>query len=158
MQMCAWIVFRALLGNHPDGTLEGIFEFLSTFREYSYTVPEACSLSKSLVRCLTDIMEVLCAAPNGLLNNVRFLRSSDPKGPAAQLPKLWTSMNQALALILSAHPAWARYYNNEEMIVWMRTPSFLAAKCWRSAAHLNQQLALSLPSHSCRARAYPKRC
>lgn len=112
--------FRALLGNHPDGTLEGIFEFLSTFREYSYTVPEACSLSKSLVRCLTDIMEVLCAAPNGLLNNVRFLRSSDPKGPAAQLPKLWTSMNQALALIFKRTPAWARYYNNEEMIVWMR--------------------------------------
>ncbi|KAK0487479.1 SEN1 N terminal-domain-containing protein [Armillaria novae-zelandiae] len=112
--------FRALLGNHPDGTLEGIFEFLSIFREYSYTVPEACSLSKSLVRCLTDIMEVLCAAPNGLLNNVRFLRSSDSKGPAAHLPRLWTSMNQTLALIFKRTPAWARYYDNEEMIVWMR--------------------------------------
>lgn len=112
--------FRALLGNHPDGTLEGIVEFLSNFREYSYTVPEACGLSKSLVRCLTDIMEVLCAAPNGLLNNARFLRSSDPKGPAVHLPGLWTSMNQALALIFKRTPAWARYYDNEEMIVWMR--------------------------------------
>ncbi|KAK0201742.1 SEN1 N terminal-domain-containing protein [Desarmillaria ectypa] len=112
--------FRALLGNHPDATLEGIFEYISTFREHSYIVPEACSLSKSLVRCLTDVMEVLCATPNGLLNNVRFLRSSDPKGPAALLPRLWTSMNQALALIFKRTPAWARYYDNEEMIVWMR--------------------------------------
>ncbi|KAK0221815.1 SEN1 N terminal-domain-containing protein [Armillaria fumosa] len=112
--------FRALLGNHPDGTLEGIFEFLSNFREYSYTVPEACGLSKSLVRCLTDIMEVLCAAPNGLLNNAHFLRPSDLKGPAAHLPRLWTSMSQALALIFKRTPAWARYYDNEEMIVWMR--------------------------------------
>ncbi|KAG7443042.1 uncharacterized protein BT62DRAFT_953934 [Guyanagaster necrorhizus] len=112
--------FRALLGNHPDATLEGILEYLSTFRDHSYTVPETCSQSKSLVRCLTDIMEVLCATPNGLLNNARFLRSSDPQGPASQLPWLWTSMNQTLALIFKRTPLWARYYDNEEMIVWMR--------------------------------------
>ncbi|KAK0485493.1 SEN1 N terminal-domain-containing protein [Armillaria luteobubalina] len=132
--------FRALLGNHPDKTLEGIFEFLSKGMEYSSNVPEACSLSKSLVRSLADITEILCAAPNGLLNNVRFLRSSDPKGPAAQLSRLWASMNQTVALIFKRTPAWARYYDEKDMTVWMKDAlmfghDMLAKRCaFESAA------------------------
>lgn len=112
--------FRALLENLPDAALEGIFEFLSTFVHYSPIVPEACNLSKSLVRCFTDIIEVLCASPDGLLHSSRFLRPADDKGPASELPKLWTLMTKSITVIFKRTPLWSTYFQNEDMIVWMR--------------------------------------
>ena len=112
--------FRALLENLPNAALEGIFEFLDTFVQYSPVVPEACSLSKSLVRCLTDIIEVLCAGHDGLLHNDRFLRVSDKSGPASALPKLWTLMAKSITVIFKRTPLWSTYFENEDMIVWMR--------------------------------------
>ena len=112
--------FRALLENLPDAGLEGIFDFLTTFTEYAPLVPEACSLSKSLVRCFTDIIDVLCITPNGLLHSSRFLRPTDDKGPATQLPKLWSLMAKSLTVIFKRTPLWSTYFDSGEMIVWMR--------------------------------------
>jgi senataxin len=112
--------FRALLENLPDAGLEGIFDFLTTFIDYAPRLPEACSLSKSLVRCFTDIIDVLCTTPNGLLHSQHFLKSADDKGPAAQLPKLWNLMSRSLTVIFRRTPLWSTYFDNEDMIVWMR--------------------------------------
>ena len=112
--------FRALLENIPDVTFDGITEFLSIFREYAPKVPEACSLSQSLVRCFTDIIEALCASPNGLLLNVHFLRPTDGKGPASRIPELWHLMTKALTVIFKRTPNWSVYFENQDMIVWMR--------------------------------------
>lgn len=112
--------FRALLENLPDAALDGLFEFLETFIHYSPVVPEACSLSKSLVRCLTDIIEVLCTGHDGLLHNDRFLRTTDKNGPASALPKLWALMAKSITVIFKRTPLWSTYFENEDMIVWMR--------------------------------------
>ncbi|PFH53903.1 hypothetical protein AMATHDRAFT_705 [Amanita thiersii Skay4041] len=112
--------FRAMLENLPDASFEGILEFLSTYIQFASVVPEACSLSGSLVRCFTDIIEVLCASPDGLLRDTRFLRPENDHGPASRLPLLWTLMTKSLAVIFKRCPSWSVYFENEEMIVWMR--------------------------------------
>lgn len=112
--------FRALLENLPDCALDGIFDFLETFVQCSPMVPEACSLSKSLVRCLTDVIEVLCAGHNGLLHDDRFLKAVHKSETASPLPRLWTLMTKSITVIFKRTPLWSVYFENEDMIVWMR--------------------------------------
>ncbi|KAM6494154.1 SEN1 N terminal domain containing protein [Amanita muscaria] len=112
--------FRVLLENLPDAAFEGIVEFLNIYVQFASSVPEACSLSGSLVRCFTDIIEVLCASPAGLLRNSRYLRVDDQHGPAARLLQLWSMMTKSLAVIFKRCPSWSIYFENEEMILWMR--------------------------------------
>lgn len=111
---------RALLENLPDPSLDGLVDFLIKFCAYAPSVPEACSLSKSLVRCFTDVIEALCSKPDGLLRNSQFLRYDDPRGPASQMIELWTLMSKAIAVIFKRTPAWSIYFDNVEMIEWMR--------------------------------------
>ena len=112
--------FRALLLNEPGPSLSAIFGFLETFIRHAPQVTEACSLSKSLVQCLTDIIEVLCSRLDGLLHSDKFLRAEDPQGPAAQLPQLWTLMTQSITVIFKRTPLWADYFQIPDMTVWMR--------------------------------------
>lgn len=112
--------FRALLENFLDGALDGVLEFLPIFIDYATGVPEACSLSKSVVRCLTDIIEVLCTTPNGILHNKILLRPKDDQGPASVLPKLWNLMTKALIIIFKRTPSWSSYFDNKVMVEWMR--------------------------------------
>ena len=118
--------FRALLENIPVEALDGIFDFLVTFESYAVTLPEACSLSKTLVRCFTDIIEVLCTSPDGLLQNSTFLRSDDDKGPATRMPQLWKLTTKALSIIYKRTPMWAPYFDTPDMVVWMRDALILA--------------------------------
>lgn len=112
--------FRALLSNLPDPSLSAIFGFLETFVRHAPQVTEACSLSKSLVQCLTDVIEVLCSTPDGLLHSNEFLRADDPQGPASQLPQLWTLMTQSITVIFKRTPLWADFFEIPDMTVWMR--------------------------------------
>ncbi|EPQ54489.1 hypothetical protein GLOTRDRAFT_42828 [Gloeophyllum trabeum ATCC 11539] len=112
--------FRALLENLPNTSLRGIVHFLEIFLHYIPVVPEACSLSKALVRCLTDVIEVLCSSPDGLLLKPGFLRGESGIGVSGDLLSLWRSMTRALALIFRLTPSWAPHFENEEMTVWMR--------------------------------------
>jgi len=112
--------FRALLENLPDASLEGIFDFLEVFIGYSPLIPEACSLSQSLVRCLTDVIEVLCSSHDGLLRSHHFLNPVGRVAPTAELPKLWSLMTRAIAVIFKRTPSWSIYYESEQMIEWMR--------------------------------------
>ncbi|KDQ62427.1 hypothetical protein JAAARDRAFT_121642 [Jaapia argillacea MUCL 33604] len=112
--------FRALLENLPGPSLEGIIRFVETFNAYVRVVPEACSVSKSLVRCLTDIIEVLCSPPDGLLLNQRLMTGEGGNRVADDLPNLWGLMSKAIAMIFRLTPAWAPNFQNEEMTVWMR--------------------------------------
>ncbi|KAJ6477453.1 SEN1 N terminal-domain-containing protein [Mycena vitilis] len=112
--------YRALLANHPDAALDGLFQALTTFTKYAIPVPEACSLAKHLVRYLQDVVEILCSRPDGLLHNVHFLRPADESGPCSRIPALWKLMNEALVVIFKRTPAWANYFENDEMLLWMR--------------------------------------
>ncbi|KAJ7670210.1 SEN1 N terminal-domain-containing protein [Mycena rosella] len=112
--------YRALLENHPDAALDGLFKALTVFTKYAITVPEACSLAKHLVRYLPDIVDILCSRPDGLFFSRHFLRPDDDTGPCARLPALWNCMNQAITVIFKRTPMWANYFENEEMTLWMR--------------------------------------
>ncbi|KAF7973741.1 hypothetical protein HWV62_14318 [Athelia sp. TMB] len=112
--------FRAILENLPDASLDGLFQFMETFIKYAPHVPEACSLSKSLVRCLTDIIEVLCSGINGLLHIARWTRIEDKAGPASRLPELWHLMSKCITIVFKRTPSWSLYFEPEEMTAWMR--------------------------------------
>ena len=112
--------FRALLSNLPAPSFSGIRSFLERFIRHAPVVTEACSLSKSLVQCLTDVIEVLCSRPDGLLMTSQYLRSDDPEGPKAQIPQLWTLMTQSITVIFKRTPLWAEYFDIPDMTVWMR--------------------------------------
>ncbi|KAG1785943.1 SEN1 N terminal-domain-containing protein [Suillus plorans] len=112
--------FRALLSNLSDSSFEGIFSFLERYIHYAPQVPEACSLSKSLVQCLTDVIEVLCSSPDGLLHDSSFLRSKDKEAPAAQIPGLWNLMTRSITVIFKRTPLWSEYFEIPDMTVWMR--------------------------------------
>ncbi|KAJ7644130.1 SEN1 N terminal-domain-containing protein [Roridomyces roridus] len=112
--------YRALLENHPDAALDGLFASLTTFTTYAILVTEACSLAKHLVQYLQDVVEVLCTRSDGLLFSGRFLRPEDKTGPCSRLPALWNLLNKAITVIFKRTPPWANYFENEEMIIWMR--------------------------------------
>ena len=112
--------FHAMLRNLTSDALEGIFAFLETFKTYATTVPEACDISKALVRCLTDVIEVLCSSPDSLLLDDEFLRSDKGAGLRLALPKFWTLMTESISVIFRKTPAWSVYFEAEDMIRWMR--------------------------------------
>ena len=112
--------FHAMLRNLTGDALEGIFAFLETFKTYAITVPEACDISKALVRCLTDVIEVLCSSPDSLLLDDEFSRSDKGTGLRLALPKFWTLMTESISVIFRRTPAWSVYFEAEDMIRWMR--------------------------------------
>jgi senataxin len=112
--------FHAMLRNLTSDALEGIFAFLETFKTYTITVPEACDISKALVRCLTDVIEVLCSSPDSLLLDDEFSRSDKGAGLRLALPKFWTLMTESISVIFRRTPAWSVYFEAEDMIRWMR--------------------------------------
>jgi senataxin len=112
--------FHAMLRNLTSDALEGIFAFLETFKTYATTVPEACDISKALVRCLTDVIEVLCSSPDSLLLDDEFLRSDKGAGLRLELPKFWTLMTESISVIFRRTPAWSVYFEAGDMIRWMR--------------------------------------
>jgi senataxin len=112
--------FHAMLRNLSGDTLEGIFAFLETFTRHTSIVPEACDMSKALVRCLTDVIEVLCSSPDSLLLDDEFLRSDNGVVLRLALPKFWTLMTDAISIIFRRTPAWSVYFDAGDMIRWMR--------------------------------------
>jgi ATP-dependent RNA/DNA helicase, senataxin len=112
--------FHAMLRNLSSDTLEGILAFLETFTTYAAIVPEACDISKALVRCLTDVIEVLCSSPDSLLLDDDFMKSNNGAVIRNALPKFWTLMTESISVIFKRTPAWSAYFEAEDMIRWMR--------------------------------------
>ncbi|KAF5338959.1 hypothetical protein D9611_008720 [Ephemerocybe angulata] len=126
--------FRAMFENMPDATFDGISDFLSQFNTYASQTPEAAAVSRSLVRCFNDIIDVLCSSPDGLLLKDAFLRPGDITGPASRLLQFWKSLTTALTTIFKRTSVWALYYRSQEMVEWMRDAVILGRdtiKRWR---------------------------
>ena len=115
--------FRALLENSPQESLRGLQDYIEKFNVYAPQVIEACSVSKSLVQCLTDVIEVLGNSPDGLLLSEGYIkRNSSIKNYkfSDELLRLWKLMTNAIAVIFKRTPSWAPYFDNKMMIEWMR--------------------------------------
>jgi senataxin len=111
--------FRIFLEKFPEYSFSGIISYLETFNTYTAVVPEACTAAKSLVRCLTDVLEALCGKADGLLIDETFGREGNIS-LSVWLPKLWRKMTDGLSIIFKRTQAWSRFYSNEEMVDWMR--------------------------------------
>lgn len=113
--------FRALLEHLPHASFNGIFDVLEQFIRYAALVPEACNLSKSIVRCMTDVIEVLCSSENGLLRRSSYLeKSTEGHSLAEDLPKWWKLMARSISVIFRRTPGWSLFFGTKEMVEWMR--------------------------------------
>ena len=113
--------FRALLENLPHSSFTAICDVLDQFIRYAALVPEACSLSKSIVRCMTDVIEVLCSSENGLLRRSSYLKkTAEGYSPAEDLPKWWKLMARSISIIFRRTPGWSLFFDAKEMVEWMR--------------------------------------
>ncbi|KAL1693704.1 SEN1 N terminal-domain-containing protein [Schizophyllum commune] len=111
--------FRALFKELPDPAFSGALRHLEMFMSFVNKPPEACSLAKMLVRCFTDIIEVLCESPGGLLRSASYAPASS-HSLRRDIPKLWEGMAGSLKYIFRRTPTWARWFENEAMTEWMR--------------------------------------
>ncbi|EJC98117.1 uncharacterized protein FOMMEDRAFT_97735 [Fomitiporia mediterranea MF3/22] len=113
--------FREILKAFPESSFKGLYEYLSEFNTYALKVAEACSVSKALVRCMTDVIEVLGNSPDGLLKNPAYVKTaSESFSFKTELPKLWKAMTTSIAVIFKRTPKWAVYFDNNVMTEWMR--------------------------------------
>ncbi|EJD50704.1 hypothetical protein AURDEDRAFT_83748 [Auricularia subglabra TFB-10046 SS5] len=111
---------RALLEKAPEAGLKALTHINESFAGLASALAEACSLSKTLVICLTDVLDVLCARPGGLLFAKSFVYPDGKQRPTKQIGKLWASMCRALAVVFRRTPSWSTFYENQEMVIWMR--------------------------------------
>ncbi|KAL8279185.1 hypothetical protein RQP46_008441 [Phenoliferia psychrophenolica] len=111
---------RSLLFQLPDATLRGLSLGIKAFIRTATLLPEATGMAKRMVRCLSDVIDVLCAATDGLLRDATFLLRSQDSNVRGKLLSFWKLMCQALALLFKQTPAWAIYFENEQMTEWMR--------------------------------------
>lgn len=106
---------RSFLFQLPDQTLRGLAYAIKQFVTSAKILPETTGMAKRLVRCLTDVIEALCAPRDGLLREASFLERSDDNGIRKRLLNLWKLMCQALGLLFKQTPTWANYFEPEQM-------------------------------------------
>lgn len=109
--------FRSLLQNSPKETMQAILAATDAFNSSAAILPEACGSAKRIVRCLTDILDVLCDAGHGLLRDDGWIRANRMRQSIA---KLWLAICEAMALIFTRTQHWAPFFVNAEMTDWMR--------------------------------------
>jgi senataxin len=109
---------RALLEHHPSQVFDGVERYLARFKEVVEGYLEACAPSMALVRCFTDLLDVLCNRNDGLLFNSSF--TAKHSKTIRRLPTLWKRMCTAISAIIKLCPGWSRRWPSEEMVLWMR--------------------------------------
>ncbi|KIJ54640.1 hypothetical protein M422DRAFT_220966 [Sphaerobolus stellatus SS14] len=109
--------FREVLKAIPSQALSAFIEVLATFEEYGRLLPEACGLAKSLVRGMSDVIEVLTDGRNGLLFDDDFQKACRPQG---KIPHLWGLMCTACTVIFRRTPSWSKWFDSAPMVDWMR--------------------------------------
>ncbi|GAA5930688.1 hypothetical protein JCM10213_000782 [Rhodosporidiobolus nylandii] len=113
-------VFRCMMAQWPEATLRGLASAIQSFQKTAKLLPEACGIAKRLVRCLSDVLDVLCAKTDGLLRDADFVRRGRELKLQSKLLALWRFMGDALALLFKRTPDWALFFENDEMTEWMR--------------------------------------
>ncbi|KAJ2923129.1 hypothetical protein H1R20_g13961, partial [Candolleomyces eurysporus] len=112
--------FRAMFKNMPEATFAAMQEYLTRFSAFADHFPDASPASKSLVRCFNDVLEVLCASPDGLFLQEDFVRPKNVASPGPQFLNFWKALNKALATIFKRTVAWTAYYKTKDLVEWMR--------------------------------------
>lgn len=108
---------RALLAYRPEGSLKGVILALRTFKDAAVRLPEACAQAKRLVRCLTDVITILCDPTDPMIRSDQWLELNNAR---PLLSKLWSLMCTDIAIIFEKTEHWAPAFENEEMTTWVR--------------------------------------
>ncbi|GJJ15585.1 hypothetical protein Clacol_009863 [Clathrus columnatus] len=111
--------FRVLLERHPGPSLHALTSTLQSFVEIARILPEACGFAKTLVRCMTDVIEVLTNGRDGLFLNGAFCKTFADVC-RSHLPQFWQAMCQSITTIFRRTPSWSRVIDTEAMTDWMR--------------------------------------
>jgi senataxin len=114
---------RVLLQRYPDQAMDGLRSFLRNFIQTAQKTPDSCSLAKWLVRCFTDVIEVLCnpSSSEPLLHDETFLTNhAGDMSMSKRVGDLWQLMTESLAVIFDRTKDWAPLYENDVMVDWMR--------------------------------------
>lgn len=108
--------FRFLLSNGTNTAFEGLLMSLTTTELHTRILPDAMSLARRFVRCMTDVLEILCSHSDGLFSNPNFMNSTNEK----QVVQLWGLMCSAVSNIFQRTPHWSQFWQTPEMTDWMR--------------------------------------
>lgn len=113
-------VFYRLVERHTEQTFRGLASVLQAFQTSAKALPEVCGVATRVVRCCSDLLDVLCAPTDGLLRDADFVSRNHDEKLQPRLLALWKLMGDALALLFKQTPQWAIYFENEAMTEWMR--------------------------------------
>jgi len=109
--------FREILKACPTVSLNALVNVLATFEEFVRLLPDGSGMSKSLVRCMADIIQVLTNGRNGLFWSGAVTNEVQLQ---TQLPHLWDMMCRASSLIFKHAPGWSKVNEADNMTDWMR--------------------------------------
>ncbi|KAK4047450.1 hypothetical protein OIO90_006196 [Microbotryomycetes sp. JL221] len=117
--------FRCMLFRFPQSTFNGLNKGIKHFLLSSRSLPENCGMAKRIVRCLSDVIDSLCASTDGLLRDQTFIMrfnqdSSTTFALQTIIMTLWKAMCRSLASLFKRTPLWASFFENEQMTEWMR--------------------------------------
>ena len=108
--------FRALFQDLPEPALKGVVVSLRTFKDSAQRLPEACGQAKRLVRCLTDVINVLCDPTERLIRDEAWVEKHNAQ---SLVSKIWNLMCADIALIFEKTEQWSVMFENEEMTDWV---------------------------------------
>jgi senataxin len=117
---------RQMLTTYPVDTVKALIEFLDNWNNDVRDMPTAVETARWVVRCFTDIIDVLCRQTNTstgfvFLSDEIFLGTAiGTKKMSDYLLQLWNSMTCSLANIFKMTSRWAPFYDNKEMVDWMQ--------------------------------------
>lgn len=107
---------RSLIEKHPEASLRGVIAALRAFKENAVRLPEACAQAKRLVRCLTDVITVLCDPTDVMIRDEQWVERNNAQ---SLISRLWNLMCADIALIFEKTEHWAPAFENEEMTAWV---------------------------------------
>jgi senataxin len=108
--------FKALFTDFPEQALRGILVSLRTFKESASRLPEACDQAKRLVRCLTDVVNVLCDPTQPMIRDAHWVEKHNAQ---SNISKIWNLMCYDIALIFDRTVKWSVMFENDEMTDWV---------------------------------------
>lgn len=117
---------RRMFTTYPVESVRALIDFLDNWNCDVRDMPTAVETARWVVRCFTDIIDVLCRQTN---TSTGFVFLSDevfldtPVGNMKMsdyLLKLWGSMTSSLTSIFKMTSRWAPFYDNQEMVDWMQ--------------------------------------
>lgn len=117
---------RSMFTMYPIESIKALIDFLNNWNNDVRDMPTAVETARWVVRCFTDIIDVLCRQTNVttgfvFLSDEIFLQTTfGGRKMTDYLLDLWNAMTSSLANIFKLTSRWAPFFDNQEMVDWMQ--------------------------------------